>query len=236
MKTIKETFNKSKVLLPVIHVESYDQAFFNVNLAYNADADGVWLINHGSLDAMKLMDIKNRIKQDFSDFWIGLNCLDITSAAAFGFMRDFDYIADGYWTDNAAIDELHPDKQTYAELTNNRREGLDALYFGGVAFKYQRPVKNVELAVEIATRYVDVITTSGEGTGYAADIGKIQRMFNAAEGHDLAIASGITVENVHEYTPYINGFLVSTGISKDFHNLDYERTKELALRIHSQSL
>ena len=60
---------------------------------------------------------------------------------------------------------------------------------------------------------------------------KIQRMSEAADGHPLAIASGVTPDNVNDYLPYINAFLVSTGISKDFHNLDLEKTKELMEKI-----
>ena len=41
-----------------------------------------------------------------------------------------------------------------------------------------------------------MITTSGSGTGIAADVAKIHTMKKAIGSHPLAIASGITPENM----------------------------------------
>ena len=46
------------------------------------------------------------------------------------------------------------------------------LYFGGVAFKYQRPVDDLAEATTKASRFIDVVTTSGAGTGHAASPGR----------------------------------------------------------------
>ena len=48
----------------------------------------------------------------------------------------------------------------------------------------------------------------------------------------LAIASGITPENVLEYVAYVDYFLVATGISRDFHHLDPEKMAALATILH----
>jgi predicted TIM-barrel enzyme len=101
------------------------------------------------------------------------------------------------------------------------------MYFGGVAFKYQRHVEAVGHAARIASRYMDVVTTSGPGTGRAAEVEKIFTMKEALGDFTLAIASGITPENVTAYLPYADCFLVATGISHDFNNLDPARTKTL---------
>ena len=52
-------------------------------------------------------------------------------------------------------------------------------------------------------------------------------MHEALEGAPLAIASGITPENVGDFLPYASAFLVATGISRNFHDLDPRRVARL---------
>lgn len=54
-------------------------------------------------------------------------------------------------------------------------------------------------------------------------------------GTPIAIASGITPENVVEYLPFVDAYLVSTGISADFYNFDFKKTQELSDIIHEYS-
>lgn len=81
---------------------------------------------------------------------------------------------------------------------------------------------------------MDIITTSGEGTGTPAEIEKILEMHSASSkiGVPLAIASGIDADNIDTYLPYIDVFLVSTGISISSDELDREKTIELGKIIH----
>jgi predicted TIM-barrel enzyme len=53
--------------------------------------------------------------------------------------------------------------------------------------------------------------------------------------YPLAIASGITPENIEKYLPYVDYFLVATGISKTFDEFDPEKRKLLAQKIHEFS-
>jgi uncharacterized protein len=57
-------------------------------------------------------------------------------------------------------------------------------------------------------------------------------MRQALGGFPLAIASGITPENVEAYLPYVDAFLVATGISSSFTELDSERVRMLAEKVH----
>lgn len=47
----------------------------------------------------------------------------------------------------------------------------------------------------------------------------------------LAVASGITCDNIDAYLPYIDVYLVATGISIDHYELDEVKVSELALKI-----
>lgn len=103
-------------------------------------------------------------------------------------------------------------------------------YFGGVAFKTQVEIqdpKELVAVVKAAMPFMDVVTTSGEGTGLAAEAVKTRLMKIAIGCKPLAIASGITPENVWDYLPFADAFLVATGVSKDFYTLDETRVRAL---------
>jgi predicted TIM-barrel enzyme len=61
----------------------------------------------------------------------------------------------------------------------------------------------------------------------AADVAKIKTMRAAIGDHPLAIASGITPGNVHLYLPYVDCFLVASGISDSYSELNEGRVREL---------
>jgi predicted TIM-barrel enzyme len=49
----------------------------------------------------------------------------------------------------------------------------------------------------------------------------------------LAIASGVTPENVPDYLPWADCFLVATGISYTFDELDPDRVRDLVQVVRS---
>lgn len=228
MGILPEIFANRHVILPVIHVTAQEQAERNMDIAFAAGADGVFLINH-SLADQDLLNIHTAVTAAYPDYWVGVNCLGLSPEEAFQQISDR---VSGLWVDNARIDERQP-AQPAAERIRSLQQAHAprCLYFGGVAFKYQREVNDLETACRLAAPYIDVVTTSGAGTGHAADIEKIQRMRSALGDKPLAIASGITPENVTEYLPYADCFLVATGISQSFTELDPTKVRELIDRV-----
>ncbi|QEL20929.1 BtpA/SgcQ family protein [Limnoglobus roseus] len=224
----RQAFSRRHTVLPVIHVDSLEQAHRNARAAREAGADGVFLINHGMADEA-LLDIHGAVADANPTWWVGVNCLGLSPEQAF---RAVPANVSGVWADNAGIEEGQPD-QPYAErvLAAHRSHAPAGLYFGGVAFKYQRAVEDLEAACRVAARYMDVVTTSGPGTGAAAEVEKIARMKRALGGTPLAIASGITPENVGTYLPHADCFLVATGISRSFTELDPARVLGLVRRV-----
>jgi len=225
-----ETFANRHVILPVIHVRSESQAWDNVQIARDAGTDGAFLINHG-VSSSVLLDIHRATHERMPDWWLGVNCLDLHPEEAFQ-VASADVA--GIWVDNAAIDEKNRDQPEANRIDVARQQsGWKGLYFGGVAFKYQRAVEDLAAAATVATRYMDVVTTSGPGTGSAAHPSKIATM-NAALGEfPLAIASGITAENVSDYLGAADCFLVATGINTDFDNLDPDKVRALVDRVRT---
>jgi len=218
------------VVLPVIHVQCREQAVRNATMAREAGADGVFLINHG-ITFGQLLEVHNAVEDAHRDWWIGVNCLDLDPEVVFARVSS---LVAGVWVDNAMIREDQEDQPAaQAVLDSQRRNGWKGLYFGGVAFKYQRPVDDLRTAVVLARNYMDVVTTSGPGTGKPAHVEKIHTMKAALGDFALAIASGITPENVTDYLPFSDCYLVASGISRTFNELDPLMVKRLLDTVRS---
>jgi hypothetical protein len=214
----------------VIHAEDAGQAERNADIAHAAGADGVFVINH-AISGEALRPIADHLRTRWPDWFIGANCLDRAPAQGFELLGGG---VDALWSDNAAIDERCTDQPAAAAiLAAQRQHAPTALHFGGVAFKYQRQPDDLAAACAAAVPYVDIVTTSGPGTGLAADVVRIRAMRAALGAAPLAIASGITPENVGDYLPYTDAFLVATGVSISFTELDAARVQRLVQRVRA---
>ncbi len=228
--SFREAFANRHVILPVIHVDSAAQALRNANIASEAGCDGVFLINHG-MSHEQLLEIHGLVSGELPGWWIGVNCLDLAPEEVFG---KIGRSVAGVWVDNAKIDERVEQQPDAENILRARTEaGWHGLYFGGVAFKYQREVGDLKQAARVAARHMDVVTTSGPGTGQAAFREKISTMKQAIADSPLAIPSGITPENVHDYLDVADCFLVATGISTEFTELDPARVGALVRAVRS---
>lgn len=224
MSAYRKNFPGQHTFLPVVHVEATEQALRNAKIAADNGADGVFLINHHLL-YLDLIEIYQIVRAALPGFWIGLNCLDLGRSAIDHILPE----TDGLWVDDAGITEGEKPTAVASEFVNRRRiRGWPGLYFGGVAFKYQKEIKDVATAARLACSYMDVVTTSGAGTGEAADVEKISLMKEAMGDHPLAIASGTTPKNVQEYMPYADCFLVATGISDSHTELNPKLVRAFA--------
>lgn len=229
MNRFRARFSNKHTVLPVIHVENQAQALDNAEIAVEAGADGVWLVNH-EIPYQTMLEIYSELRKQLPSLWVGLNCLDSGPA----WIAEAPSVA-GAWLDSAYILEDRAEQPMASLFQHTMRVEIpwDGIYFGGVAFKGQRKVRpeNYGEAARRAMPFMDVVTTSGPGTGYAADVGKIKAMKDAIGDFPLAIASGITPENVHQYMPHADCFLVASGISIDFSNLSLPKTRKLIERV-----
>ena len=223
-------------VLPVIHVRDAGQAARNAAVAIEAGAQGVFLINHDFAHEA-LVPILGEVRARFPSLWLGVNFLAVTGRDAFpvlGRLQAEGVEIDAYWADDARIDERVPaDGQAEArEIAAARAEsGWTGLYFGGTAFKKQRPVApdDHEAAARTAAAWMDAVTTSGAATGKAADRAKIAAFRRGCGDTPLALASGVTPENAAGYAPDVDAMLVATGINRpgDFYEIDPARLRRL---------
>jgi predicted TIM-barrel enzyme len=201
------------------------------------DADGVWLISHGGLphdDLLRLAERTNRA------LWCGVNLLgvdpmDAVHAAAERFN------VRGLWMDHVGVNvaDAARSHRVLANLVRLRSAVWEGLVFGGVAFKYVKPGVPREsfgtAALMAAQGGIDVVTTSGSATGVAPDVDKLILMRMAIGDHALAVASGITPENVGAFLPHVDAYLVATGIEARDGVFDPARVKSLADAVHAGS-
>ncbi len=204
-------------IYPVVHVTSVDQARAQSNLALESGADGVYLISHGLVNSRGLLHTLNKVSSDNPQSFVGINLLHgggayqqqtLMNALTNG---EIDQYPDGLWVDDATIE-----KEVFLEQRKNNPELSRIKYLGGTAFKYtynftDDPHKAGRLARE-ASSYVDVVTTSGEETGSAPNLAKIASMKQSIGEQRLAVASGISVENIEKYMNLADEVLVSTSI------------------------
>jgi predicted TIM-barrel enzyme len=221
-------FKNAHAILPVVHVQDEAQAIRMSLMVQSAGADGVFLIGHG-MGSKELAGILCTVRQHLPDFWLGVNFLDLDP---FGAFRQIETLLtggtqiDGVWTDQSFT---RPDYIVRLDAVRARLPHV--CYFGGTAFKYQPQPKDVESAARTASERMDFVTTSGPGTGQAANISKMQAMKSGVGTGSLALASGITPENVTQYLPYVDALLVATGISLNFREFDRAKLDQLVTNV-----
>lgn len=203
----------------VVHVATAAQAIEQTDLALSNGAGGVFLIDHGA-GYDSLLATHARVRETFPLAWIGLNFLDLTPPLA---MLKLPPDADALWMDTIASADV-------SQTAGGRQYRI----FGGAAFKYQSQGHSPgAMAQDVASRLrrEDVVTTSGPGTGQAATAEKVRLMKEVLGDRLLALASGVTPGNVEDYAPFVDCFLVATGISQSFHEFDPAKVRALADRL-----
>lgn len=199
---------------PVIHVLSSRLALSAADLAAKHGCSGVFLISMDGYDS-RLDPISADIRQRFPELSIGVNYL--TLSADQGLKRSLEQGYQATWTDDAglhstgAIDPAAACRLLLQQQSNHP-------FFGAVDFKGQRRDPDPGKAAMLALEHGMIPTTSGSRTGVAPPSQKLATI-RAAIGSDapLAVASGITPENVGELGAFVSHILISTGISADFH-------------------
>lgn len=219
-----------------------------IDVAVGCGVPGVFLINQG-LDADGVLALARQLRDSHKGLWVGINLLGEDPAEIIrtaGIWPGFH----GLWSDDCGVDtdpdllgEGDPDPYKWTEARDAWLEARDAsrwnggLYFGGTAFKTQAPITDPKALARVAraaASFVDVVLTSGAATGVAASVEKVRVMREAMKPLDsLGLASGVTPRNVADYLPYVDAYLVASGIESSFGVLDPVKTRDLAQAIHS---
>lgn len=194
---------------PVIHYETIRQALDNAAIVARCGCPGVFLISMDGRDD-ELDQAIVAVKARFPELKVGGNFLTQGPLAAL--QRCLDLDIDATWTDNAGVTSFGPNDEAL-QIAQLLQEHPAHMFFGSVAFKGQAPEKFPAQAGVAATNLGMIATTSGPATGKAVDVAKLADMKAALGDQPLGLASGISPDNAHLFTPYVDYFLVATHVS-----------------------
>lgn len=226
-----------KKFYPVIHcVDPYERggvghALANARIAFDNNADGIFLIGHG-LHYHDLIEIYDSVRKQFPERWIGINFLD-TPPEKLDVLNSYRNLLTGlnaFWFDSLPIGRNFPDT---IEV------------FGGVAFKYRNADiygEKLRRECEQAVKWSTTVTTSGSKTGEPPSVEKLEEIRMYLEGSTtfLALASGVNAMNVTRFLPLVDSYLVASSITERNPNLGDqeflvpEKVRKLADLIHTE--
>lgn len=209
---------------PVIHHLNVNLSVEQAKVAKDAGADGVFLISHHGKN-MELCEVRKILKTELPLFRVGFNFLGWDSCRAH-YITGY-HGGDMLWLDAPGINgntisddalKLLKSESDLFSITARRFP-----IFASVAFKYQPIDEKPASAAKLARAVGWIPTTSGTATGSPPTIDKIKSMFVSHE--TLAVASGMTPENVGDYKHFLSHILVSTGVSINDYQFDYEKLR-----------
>lgn len=201
-------------VIPVIHFLHARQALRNAELAAKHGCHGVFLIDMQGRQADAVRASALEIKRQLPELKLGINHLSLAPTAAV--LLNDSIGLDMTWTDQCL---------THTEANAVTRQRLDFMTrtlatlphheaYVGVAFKYQAPEPNPGKAAADAHAAGFIATTSGPATGQPIDLDKLREIRAALPaGASLAVASGVTPENVVQLRGLATHVLVATGIN-----------------------
>jgi hypothetical protein len=196
-------------IIPVIHKLTDEQVKINIETCLSCGIKKVFLIDHNS----SLTDVHERLIQNAIDIkseykiWVGVNLLGKSTMDALA----LDIPIDALWCDSSIT--------PYEASTIREFRGQ---FFGGLAFKYQPQPTDLETACKDSILSTDVSTTSGPGTGKAATVVKIQQLRSFLGNHPMAIASGVSIDNIASYNGLADYLLVASSITNSRDELIFE--------------
>lgn len=207
-------------VIPVIHHIEPSITLDEIQVAIDCAADGVFLISHESHDE-ELLEVAKHAIQEFKGFPVGLNLLSLDCWQAA--RKAMDIGCRMVWSDYMGVDSSGLDVLG-RKVSDMAQANPDLQLFASVAFKY-RPHEREPVMAALQARLAGFIpTTSGEATGSAPDPAKIASM---GAGGPLAVASGMTPQNVLRYSTYLSHILVATGVSRDEYRIDPDKLRSL---------
>lgn len=226
-----------KRFFPVIHcVCPYEEqgighALANARIAFENGADGIFLIGHG-LHYEAVLYIYQQVRKQHQGHFIGVNLLDLSPT------NDRKLLVE-LAKEHPHLSAIWMDGMPNIRLNISIRIEL----LGGVAFKYLAPRLSGDKLAEAcrsALHYVNTVTTSGDKTGSAPDVAKLDAMRKIiGPKYRLALASGVTADNVESFKPFVDTFLVASSITmrrEHLGNHEYlvpQKVRELAGKIHA---
>ena len=203
-------------IYPVVHITSHEVATQQSLAALDAGADGVYLINHHQYDPQSTLAVLEAVREHMPTAYVGINLLGHDTGSVLDALEEQAVLPNAIWHDDITDSGEHAPAEVLARKNAGRLKEVRLL--GGVAFKYTITYTDdpTEAAHQVRALepVLDVITTSGAGTGQALSVEKLRAM-RAAATKPIAIASGVSAENIHRYSGLADEVLVSSSLETE---------------------
>jgi hypothetical protein len=210
----------------VTYVTDERQAVRNVELARDADADGVFLVNHGnSLD--RLLEIAGNIAASQPGLFLGLNCFDL---AAQDVVRRAPSGVAAVWANEPLVPATT--ESTAASVRRAREaSGWDGLFFATLA-TLSGPHDALRQSLAGADQ-IDVLTIVGHGFEQPSRLEQMRGVSGALGDRPVAVASAISSTHVDRLLPHVDCIMTTARTNNGLESLDFGEAQRLAARIHA---
>ncbi len=212
-------FPAGKLLFPVLHViddvgDALAHSVAQAELAVAAGADGLALCPALALGNALLVSIATAIAEAHPTLPIIINFMCPVADA----LRDVPSFAH-LWTDKGVDSAgMHPHVASSARRADWRGTWLVGFFHKGSGRDFTIPPEALAQRAGAVAGLTDLPITSGPGTGVApvpAELALLRAALAKAGVNRLANASGITVGNVSQFLPFVDIFLVASGIERE---------------------
>ena len=215
---------RKKTIIPVVHATSIEHGMRNIDVALFAGAKKIALINQYFFDCVEFEQFIIKAITRYSDVRFVVNWLGVSLNNMANFLSKEGLKAD-----------IWEDRTNFRESFDIKTKTIGCVY-GGYNFKYQK--KDEFSFDEVRTWKLNsvglfdfVLTLSGNKTGSPIKL-DLLKLYNEQwrlneENNKIAVASGITANNLETYLPFANDFFVGTSIEDTEYNINYKSLNEL---------
>jgi len=159
--------------------------------------------------------------KDVVDIPVGLCVLqsDAIAGVAIAKAVDADFIRIPYYTEVSVVDTGMMESIAASALRYRKYLGADVKFFADVHVKHSYPLaqRPIEYAAEDAyyRGLADAIIITGRKTGGETKVDDVARVKKYLPEVPLIVGSGVTIETVDNYLPYVDAIIVATGLNKE---------------------
>ena len=217
-------------IFPVIHYLSDEQTLHNVELAQKYGCKGVFVIDMNGNNKQNTLQIATYIAKQYPHLEVGVNHLGTSPYHAV--QRNINSQLSMTWTDKCLTHTVSSEHEDYvgsiSSLLLNNKHSL----FSAVAFKYQPDEPHPGIAAQKAIEAGFIPTTSGVATGKSISLQKLEDIRSViGQQARLAVASGVTSDNVFHIKDLVTDILVASSIT--FENSEIINEVELDKLVNS---
>jgi hypothetical protein len=265
---IEEIFGVKKPLIGVIHLlplpgspryhgdldAIVERALRDAESIFEGGADALLLENYGDFpfypdrvgpETVAVMSvIASKLREKFGKP-LGINVLrnDSLSALAISIASGASFIRVNVHTGASVTDQGILLGKAHETLRYRKILGADIKIFADLSVKHGSSMRNIPLELDALETFkrglADALIVTGYATGEETALEEVKRVKESLPNVPLFIGSGINPDNIGNFAPYADGFIVGTFLKKDGiteNPVDRERVRLLVDKLREISI